>query len=94
MSCAATLRWPKASQLLADSRRLPKPRSFSFIRPNGTFHVEKFDLKDILNSKKLDEDVTLKPGDMIVVPDSFITNFRKYVPYSVTGGAYLQPNPF
>jgi polysaccharide export outer membrane protein len=62
--------------------------------PNGTFHVEKFDLKDILNGKKLDEDVTLKPGDMIVVPDSFITNFRKYVPYSVNGGAYLQPNPF
>ncbi len=62
--------------------------------PNGTFHVEKFDLKDILNGKKLDEDVTLKPGDMIVVPDSFITSFRKYVPYSVTGGAYLQPNPF
>ena len=62
--------------------------------PNGTFHVEKFDLKDILNGKKLDEDVTLKPGDMIFVPDSFITTFRKYVPYSINGGAYLQQNPF
>jgi hypothetical protein len=30
---------------------------------------------------------------MIFVPESFITKFRKYVPYSVNAGAYLQQNP-
>jgi polysaccharide biosynthesis/export protein len=62
--------------------------------PEGTFRVERFNLKEILNGKKLDEDVTLKPGDMIYVPETFITTFRKYVPYSVNGGAYMQQNPF
>ena len=62
--------------------------------PNGYFQVERFNLKEILAGKKLDEDVMLKPGDMVYVPEKFIDNFRKYVPYSVTGGAYLQPNPF
>jgi uncharacterized RmlC-like cupin family protein len=51
-------------------------------------------LKEILDGKKLDEDVMLKPGDMIYVPNTFIDKFRKYVPYSVNGGAYLQQNPF
>jgi len=62
--------------------------------PNGYFRVERFNLKEILEGKKLDEDVMLKPGDMIYVPEKFIDNFRKYVPYSVNGGAYLQQNPF
>jgi hypothetical protein len=31
---------------------------------------------------------------MIYVPEKFIDNFKKYVPYSVSGGTYLQPNPF
>jgi polysaccharide biosynthesis/export protein len=62
--------------------------------PNGYFRVERFNLKDVLAGKNLDEDVMLKPGDMIYVPEKFIDNFRKYVPYSVNGGAYLQQNPF
>jgi polysaccharide export outer membrane protein len=62
--------------------------------PNGTFRVQRFNLKEILDGKKLDEDVMLKPGDMIYVPNTFIDKFRKYVPYSVNGGAYLQQNPF
>jgi polysaccharide biosynthesis/export protein len=62
--------------------------------PDGYFRVERFNLKDILAGKKLDENVTLKPGDMIYVPEKFIDNFRKYVPYSLNGGAYLEPNPF
>jgi hypothetical protein len=35
----------------------------------------------------------LQPGDMIYVPEKFIANFRKYVPYTVGGmaGAYLVP---
>jgi polysaccharide export outer membrane protein len=62
--------------------------------PNGYFRVERFNLKEILAGKNLDEDVMLKPGDMVYVPEKFIANFRKYVPYSLNAGAYLQPSPF
>jgi polysaccharide export outer membrane protein len=53
------------------------------------FEVKKFNLKDILNGRHLDEDATLKPGDMVFVPEKAITNFRKYVPYAFNMGAYF-----
>jgi hypothetical protein len=40
---------------------------------------------------KVEEDAEIKPGDMIIVPESAITKFKKYVPYSVTGGTYVAP---
>ncbi len=40
-------------------------------------------LKDILHGKNISEDVHLRPGDMIFVPENAITKFRKYVPYSI-----------
>jgi polysaccharide export outer membrane protein len=55
----------------------------------GWVEVKKLSLKDLLNGKNVNEDVQMQPGDMIFVPEKFITNFRKYVPYSV--GLYLQP---
>ena len=33
----------------------------------------------------------MKPGDMIFIPEKAITNFRKYVPYSL--GLYATPTP-
>lgn len=45
--------------------------------------VKKLSVKDILNGKKVNEDAQLAPGDMIFVPEKFITKFRKYVPYGV-----------
>jgi polysaccharide biosynthesis/export protein len=55
--------------------------------------VRKVNLKDVLNGKKVNEDAMMQPGDMIYVPEKFISNFRKYVPYSVgaIAGSYLQP---
>ncbi len=55
--------------------------------------VKKVNLRDILKGKNVNEDAMVKPGDMIFVPEKFIANFRKYVPYSVGGTAssYLQP---
>jgi len=44
--------------------------------------VRELKLKDLLNGKNISEDVHLRPGDMIFVPEKFITNFKKYVPYS------------
>lgn len=51
--------------------------------------VRKINLKDILHGKNVNEDAQIQPGDMIFVPEKFITNFRKYVPYSA--GMYLSP---
>jgi len=51
--------------------------------------VKKVNLKDILKGKNVNEDAMIQPGDMIYVPEKFIANFRKYVPYSVTAGTFL-----
>jgi polysaccharide export outer membrane protein len=44
--------------------------------------VRQLKLKDLLNGKNINEDVHLRAGDMIFVPEKFIANFKKYVPYS------------
>jgi polysaccharide export outer membrane protein len=51
--------------------------------------VKNLNIKDILHGKNLNEDSHLQPGDMIFVPEKFIVNFKKYVPY--TAGIYLNP---
>jgi polysaccharide export outer membrane protein len=53
------------------------------------FEVEKLNLKDVLNGKNPNEDPTLRAGDMVFVPEKFIANFRKYVPYSLNAGSYV-----
>jgi polysaccharide biosynthesis/export protein len=53
------------------------------------FEVKKLNLKDVLNGKNPNEDPIVKPGDMIFVPEKFISNFRKYVPYSLNAGTYI-----
>jgi hypothetical protein len=47
-----------------------------------------------LHGKNVNEDTQLSSGDMLFVPEKFISNFRKYVPYSITGtaGSYIVPN--
>jgi polysaccharide export outer membrane protein len=45
--------------------------------------VRELKLKDILRGKNISEDVHLRPGDMIFVPENAITKFRKYVPYTI-----------
>lgn len=45
--------------------------------------VRELKLKDLLNGKNISEDLHLRPGDMIFVPEKFIANFKKYVPYSL-----------
>jgi protein involved in polysaccharide export with SLBB domain len=54
--------------------------------------VKKMNLKDVLNGKNVNEDAYLSPGDMVFVPEKFITKFRKYVPYgfgsSIGAGFY------
>ena len=71
-----------------------KTQVFLFHRTSANWvEVKKVNMKDILNGKNITEDAMIRPGDMIYVPEKFISNFRKYVPYSITavGGGYLQP---
>ena len=55
--------------------------------------VKELSLKDILHGKNVNEDAYLGPGDMIFVPEKYITKFRKYVPYSLGTGTYINPLP-
>jgi polysaccharide biosynthesis/export protein len=73
-----------------------KTQIFLFHRtPDGAmFQVQKFDLKAVLNGKNLDEDATVRPGDMIFIPEKFIVQFKKYVPYSVNAGTFIDPTQF
>ena len=71
-----------------------KTQVFLFHRTsNDWFAVRQVNMKDILAGKNVNEDATIQPGDMIYVPEKFITNFRKYVPYSFNFGGYLQQYP-
>jgi polysaccharide export outer membrane protein len=69
-----------------------KTQVFLFHRVSpGWVEVKKLSLKNILHGKNVDEDVHLQPGDMIYVPVNFISNFKKYVPYSA--GLFFNPGP-
>lgn len=68
-----------------------KTQIFLFHRSSQDwFEVKKVNLKDILRGNNTNEDAMIQPGDMIYVPENFISNFRKYVPYSLNAGTYLQ----
>lgn len=68
-----------------------KTQVFLFHRSSKDwFEVKKVNLKDILKGKNVNEDPMLAPGDMVYVPEKFIANFRKYVPYSLNAGSYMQ----
>jgi polysaccharide biosynthesis/export protein len=54
--------------------------------------VKKLHVKELLHGKNVNEDVHLQPGDMVFVPEKFIANVRKYVPYST--GMNVNPSSF
>ena len=58
---------------------------------NEWAEVKLLNIKEILNGKNVNEDAHLMPGDMIFVPEKFITKFRKYVPYSFDFGFAAHP---
>src|ERR1017187_719131 len=53
---------------------------------NEWAEVKQLNIKDMLHGKNVNEDAHLMPGDMIFVPEKFITKFRKYVPYGFGAG--------
>jgi polysaccharide export outer membrane protein len=71
-----------------------KTQIFLFHRtPDNMFEVKKVNMKEILSGKNVNEDPAIQAGDMIYVPEKFIANFRKYVPYTVNAGSYLTQTP-
>jgi polysaccharide export outer membrane protein len=69
-----------------------KTQVFLFHRTSSNWlQVKKINVKDILNGKHADEDPVIHPGDMIYVPEKFIANFKKYVPYTANVGTYFNP---
>jgi protein involved in polysaccharide export with SLBB domain len=55
---------------------------------NEWAEVKQLNIKQILQGKNVNEDPHIQPGDMIFVPEKFITKFRKYVPYNIGTGFY------
>ncbi|MGO9577767.1 MAG: polysaccharide biosynthesis/export family protein [Terriglobales bacterium] len=43
--------------------------------------VKKLNVKALIQGKKVSEDVTLQPGDMIYVPETVLTKVKRYMPY-------------
>lgn len=57
---------------------------------NGLTQVSVIDVKKLLRAHNLQEDVYLRPGDMIFVPQNRISKFAKYLPTTSLG---LYGNP-
>ena len=53
--------------------------------------VRELKINEILKGKNISEDVHLRPGDMIFVPEKAITKFQRYVPYSIGISPYSPP---
>jgi len=58
--------------------------------PDGVFEAKLLNVKQLLASHNLSEDIYLRPGDMLYVPQSTISKIRKYIPSSSIG-AYYNP---
>ncbi len=50
-------------------------------------------IKQVLRARKLDEDVRLRPGDLVFVPQSRISKVRKFIPVPSLG-MYYNPTNF
>jgi len=60
---------------------------------DGTFRARLVDVKKMLASRDLNEDITLHPGDVVYVPQSVMSKIRPYLPTS-SAGAYINAPVF
>jgi polysaccharide export outer membrane protein len=61
--------------------------------PSGVFEAKLINVKKLLASRNLSEDIYLQPGDMLYVPQSVFSKIRRYIPSS-SMGAYYNPALF
>jgi polysaccharide biosynthesis/export protein len=57
---------------------------------NGTFEAKILNVKKLLSSRNLSEDVYLQPGDMLYVPQNAFSKIRPFIP-TANMGAYISP---
>lgn len=63
-----------------------------FRRVNDNWYeVKPLDMKRILSGKNVNEDPEIRPGDMLVVPQNFVSKIDRFIPHSGVG-AYFQTN--
>jgi polysaccharide export outer membrane protein len=55
--------------------------------------VKTVNVKEILHTKAISEDIHLQPGDMLFVPTSLIANIKRIIPTPGTG-IYFNPSQF
>jgi polysaccharide export outer membrane protein len=53
--------------------------------PNGRTEARVIDVKKMLHSRDLAEDIHMQPGDMIYVPQNRISKIQRYLPTSSLG---------
>ena len=61
--------------------------------PDERVEARLLNVKKMLNARDLTEDVHLRPGDMLFVPQNRISKIRKYLPVS-TMSMYVSPTQF
>lgn len=61
--------------------------------PEGMFEAKLINVKKMLASRNLAEDMYVQPGDLLYVPQSAFSKFRRYIPTS-SMGAYYNPATF
>jgi polysaccharide export outer membrane protein len=59
---------------------------------NGWYEVKPLNLKRILRGHDVDEDMEIRSGDMLFVPQNFISKIKRFIPSSGIG-AYYQLHP-
>ena len=63
--------------------------------PGGGFDAKVLNVKKLLASRNLSEDLVLQPGDMIYVPQNTYSKIRPYIPTPNAGvGAYYNAVPY
>jgi hypothetical protein len=60
---------------------------------DGVVETHVFNIKTMLAARNLDEDVDLKAGDMLFVPQNRISKIKKFLPVSSLS-AFLSPAQF
>jgi polysaccharide export outer membrane protein len=61
--------------------------------PGGGFEAKLINVKKLLASRNLSEDLQLQPGDMLYIPQTTFSNIRPFIPTSSIG-AYYNPAIF
>lgn len=59
----------------------------------GRVQVTKLNVKRMLHTRNLDEDVTLRPGDMLYVPKNFISKIARFLPTDAMSMYFRSPVP-